>query len=79
MERGSLTITTGVWKTRRKTFCYVTNEKGEVLFQHRRLWPCVRWMDQMEIEAYIIRPDLEEDDGGAFIMVDRRRDRKWQR
>lgn len=76
---GEYTITTGVWKTRRKTFCYVTDRSGQVIFQHRRFWPCVRFMDDNEIEAYIIRPDEEEDDGGSFIVVNRERDRKWQK
>lgn len=76
---GQWAITTGVWKTRRKTFCYVTDPKGQVCFQHRRFWPCVRWMDENDIAMYIIRPDEEEDDGGSFICVDRMRDRTWQK
>lgn len=72
-------ITTGVWKTRRKTFCYVTAPDGEVKFQHRRFWPCVAFLDAHDVTEYIIRPDEEADAGEPFIHVQRKEDAKWQK
>lgn len=73
------TITTGCWRTRRKTFCYVTNPEGEVVFHARQFWPCVAFLDAIDVFAYIIRPDDEKDTGEPHIVVDRRKDAAWQR
>lgn len=72
-------ITTGCWRTRRKTYCYVTDPQGEVRFAARRFWPCVAFLDAIEIDVYMIRPDDGPDASGPQIVVDRRKDRTWQK
>lgn len=68
------TITTGVWKTARKTFCYVTDPDGLVVFQHRRFWPCVDHLDAIGIQEYVISPDIDQDPLARPIRVNRKED-----
>lgn len=72
-------ITTGCWRTRRKTYCYVTDPSGEVRFAARRFWPCVAFLDEMEVVLYMIRPDEDAEDASPPIIVDRRKDYQWQK
>lgn len=72
-------ITTGCWRTRRKTYCYVTDPSGEVRFAARRFWPCVAFLDEMEVVLYMIRPDEDAVDANPPIIVDRRKDYQWQK
>lgn len=72
-------ITTGCWRTRRKTYCYVTDPSGEVRFAARRFWPCVAFLDEIEVDLYMIRPDDDEGDANPAIIVDRSKDRTWQK
>lgn len=72
-------ITTGCWRTRRKTYCYVTDPSGEVRFAARRFWPCVAFLDEIEVDLYMIRPDDDEGDASPAIIVDRSKDRTWQK
>ena len=72
-------ITTGCWRTRRKTYCYVTDPTGKVQFAARRFWPCVAFLDAIDVIEYIIRPDDGPDASGPHIVVDRRKDATWQK
>lgn len=72
-------ISTGCWRTRRKTFCYVTDDEGRVVFQSRQIWPCIGFLDAMEIDVYIIRPDEQLAAGEPPVVVNRKADRQWLR
>lgn len=70
---GQWAITTGCWRTRRKTYCYVTDPEGRVRFASRRFWPCVHFLAQEDVLRYIIRPDEDEPLVAPHIVVDRER------
>lgn len=65
------TITTGVWRTKRKSFSTVTDPSGNHVFSSRRFWPCVAYLDAMEITDYEIRPDADEFPSARPISVNR--------
>lgn len=73
----SWAIYTGCWLTARKTFCIVCDPSGEVQFRSRRFWPCVVFLDELEIREYIIVPDADEGSENASIRVNRERDQAW--
>ena len=73
------TIHANVQITRRKTFFLVTNPQGETVYRNRWLWPCIDWLDTMEVRAYIIRPGNEEWPQHFPVSINREKDGKWQK
>lgn len=41
--------------TRRKSFHIVTNDRGEVVFRNRHVWPCVEYLESQDVKAYELR------------------------
>lgn len=75
----SWAIFTGRWLTVRKTFCCVVNPEGETVFIHRRFWPCVAFLDEIEISEYLIYPDADERSVRPPIVVNRKATATWQK
>jgi hypothetical protein len=64
--------------TRRKSFSYVFNAAGEVMFRHRDLWPCIHWLFEEGIREYYIRPAGHPNLEPFAVMVRAAEDHTWQ-
>lgn len=47
--------------TRRKSFFYVTDTEENIVFRDRWFWPCVEYLDTIDVEAYEIVPSNRQE------------------
>lgn len=64
--------------TRRKSYHHVLNPKGEAVFRHMRIWPCIEFLDAEGVEVYEMRPTEPKDHHEVRRVTVIKEQRQWQ-